>query len=358
MTPITTDLTKMAVREPQSRSIRSETSGEMAPVEPPAAGIAQPLYPPSRMLLYRGRQRLASGALSPANRRNRSGSAGCSRNGLVAAVFVAALLLCIGITLNGVGFAIKPGPSGHALAPLPTAAANQQIYPRKASDQATNASTPAADQQLVDAMQTLREKLVQVTRLAENEVTAEDTQLPSSDTPASREISTDKPLHRSIERADDVKEIQKQLASLGYFAGPVVGVWGPRSRDALRIFKEANSLPANIRWDEDTEAVLFGGNAKEANFSGTWAVDVESCSTFPVILQKSGAKAGDTSCVFGKTRRAMGGWDIPATCSNARERWSTQVRLAINGSKLTWSSQRGTETYLRCDAGVSVASAR
>jgi hypothetical protein len=271
-------------------------------------------------------------------------------------VFVAALLLCVGITLNGVGFAIKPGPSGHALAPPPTAAANQQIYPRKA-DQATNASTPAADQQLVDAMQTLREKLVQVTRPAEKEA-AEDAQLPSSETPASREVSTDKPLHRSIERADDVKEIQKQLASLGYFAGPVVGVWGPRSRDALRIFQEANSLPANTRWDEDTEAVLFGGNAKEANFSGTWAVDVESCSTFPVILQKSGAKAGDTSCVFGKTRRAIGGWDIPATCSNARERWSTQVRLAINGSKLTWSSQRGTETYLRCDAGVSVASAR
>jgi Putative peptidoglycan binding domain len=305
-------------------------------------------------------RRPPSGALSPANRRSRSGSAGRSRDGVAAALFIAAFLLCGGITLNGIGFAIKPGHTGRALVPLPTEAANQQIYTTwKAFDEAaTNASMSAADQELVDAMQTLREKLVQVTRLAEKGVSTEDTQLPSSETPASGEVSTDKPLHRSIQRADDVKEIQKQLASLGYFAGPVVGVWGPRSRDALRIFKDTNSLPANIRWDEDTEAVLFGGNAKEADFSGTWAVDVESCSTFPVILQKSGAKAGDTSCVFAKTRRTMGGWDIPATCSNARERWTTQVRLAINGSKLTWTSQRGTETYLRCDAGVSVASAR
>jgi hypothetical protein len=240
------------------------------------------------------------------------------------------------------------------------AGANPQSRPQDlASDQVINTSTPAAtDQHIVDAMQTLREKLVEVKHLAEKEVTAEDVQLPSSETILSRDAPPDRPLHRSIERADDVKEIQKQLGSLGYFAGPVVAVWGPRSRDALRVFKEANSLSPNTRWDEDTEAVLFGGNAKEANFSGTWAVDVESCSSFPVVLQKSGAKAGDTSCVFGKPKLAMGAWDISATCSNARERWSTKVRLALNGSKLTWSSQRGTETYLRCDAGISVASAR
>jgi len=214
------------------------------------------------------------------------------------------------------------------------------------------------DPQLVDAMQSLREKLVQVAHLNQQEMAAEDIQLPTSETMISRDVPPHKRLQRSLDRADDVKEIQKQLSSLGYFAGPVVGAWGPRSRDALRVFKEANALPATTRWDEDTEAVLFSGNAKEANFAGTWAVDVESCLSFPVVFRNSGAKAGDTSCVFGQTRRAMGAWDVSATCSNARERWSTKVRLAVNGSRLTWSSQRGSETYLRCDAGLSVASAR
>jgi Putative peptidoglycan binding domain len=195
-------------------------------------------------------------------------------------------------------------------------------------------------------------------RLVQEEGSDADVQLSLTQATVSGDVPADHGLHRSIERAEDVKEIQKQLASLGYFAAPVVGVWGPRSRDALRMFKEINSLPINTQWDEETEAVLFSGNAKEANFSGTWAVDVDSCSSFPVVLQKSGAKAGDTSCVFAKTRLTMGGWDIAATCSNARERWSTRVRLALSGHKLTWSSQRGTETYLRCDAGVSVASAR
>jgi hypothetical protein len=355
MTRITTDLRSMAVRERQSRGLRSEANSRMAPVEPLAARIAQPLDPVAKFLLNRVRRRLLSGTLSTISRRKRSGSPRPSRSGFVTAAFVATFLLCVGITLNGIGFEITPGLSGRALAPLPTPAANQQIHPQMASDQAINASTPpTTDQQMVNAIQRLREKLVEDRHL---QATAEDVQLPLTETTVSGDVSTDQAFHRSIERADDVKEIQKQLASLGYFAGPVVGVWGPRSRDALRVFKEVNSLPTNTRWDEETEAVLFSGNAKEANFSGTWAVDVESCSSFPMVLQKSGAKAGDTSCVFGKTRRAMGAWDISATCSNARERWSTRVRLALSGRKLTWSSQRGTETYLRCDAGLGVASA-
>src|SRR5215217_6084975 len=305
MTQINTDLTKMAARQPRSRSIQSER-GEMAPVELLAAGVAQPRDPLTKLLLNLLRQRVPSGGHSVASRRKPSGSAGFWRSGFARTAFIAAFLFCIGIMLNGIGFQITPRVSGNALGSRQ--AGNQQFHARMESDQATSISTPPViDAQLVDAMQTLREKLVQVTHSTQEEMTAEHLQLPTVETM----VAPDVPPHkRSLDRADDVKEIQKQLASLGYFAGPVVGVWGPRSREALRAFKEANSLPATTRWDEDTEAVLFSGNAKEANFTGNWAVDVESCSSFPVILQKSGAKAGDTSCVFGKPKLAMGAWDI------------------------------------------------
>src|SRR6476469_9891380 len=153
--------------------------------------------------------------------RKRIGSSRNSRSRLASAGFVAALLLCIGIILNECGLPIAPGPFGRALAPLPTPGANQQFHPQIASDQAINASTPpTTDQQIADAMQRLREKLVEV-RLVQKESTDEDVQLSLTEATVSRDVSTDQGLRRSIERAEDVKEIQKQLGSLGYFSGPV-----------------------------------------------------------------------------------------------------------------------------------------
>ena len=40
---------------------------------------------------------------------------------------------------------------------------------------------------------------------------------------------------------------QKRLNELGYFRGPANGVWGPQSRNSLRLFKKANGLA-----DDDT----------------------------------------------------------------------------------------------------------
>jgi peptidoglycan hydrolase-like protein with peptidoglycan-binding domain len=42
---------------------------------------------------------------------------------------------------------------------------------------------------------------------------------------------------------------QKRLLELGFFRGPVNGVWGPQSRSALRTFKSANGLSADDNYD-------------------------------------------------------------------------------------------------------------
>lgn len=55
---------------------------------------------------------------------------------------------------------------------------------------------------------------------------------------------------------DIANAVQKRLLELGFFRGPVNGVWGPQSRSALRAFKVANSLPADDIYDGATAGKL------------------------------------------------------------------------------------------------------
>jgi peptidoglycan hydrolase-like protein with peptidoglycan-binding domain len=67
----------------------------------------------------------------------------------------------------------------------------------------------------------------------------------------------------------DVQEaaaIQERLRVLGYFSGVKDGLWGPRSRIALRDFKRHNQLPPNDAWDLDTQAALIRAEAVRAGW--------------------------------------------------------------------------------------------
>jgi hypothetical protein len=55
--------------------------------------------------------------------------------------------------------------------------------------------------------------------------------------------------------------VQDRLRQLGYFSGVQDGLWGPRSRIALRDFKRNNGMLANDAWDLDTQTLL---NSTEA----------------------------------------------------------------------------------------------
>jgi hypothetical protein len=58
-----------------------------------------------------------------------------------------------------------------------------------------------------------------------------------------------------------IAEIQSRLARLGYLSGRVDGIWGTKSRYALRAFKAANALNPNDSWDENVRAAMFSSNA-------------------------------------------------------------------------------------------------
>ncbi|WP_414475829.1 peptidoglycan-binding protein [Microvirga sp. M2] len=68
-------------------------------------------------------------------------------------------------------------------------------------------------------------------------------------------------------RVEDATRIQQRLSDLGYLTGIVDGMWGPRSRTALRDFKMANGLARDDVWDERTETALLSQYARRA--SGT-----------------------------------------------------------------------------------------
>jgi hypothetical protein len=64
--------------------------------------------------------------------------------------------------------------------------------------------------------------------------------------------------------------------------------------------------------------------------------------------QRAWCKAGGASCSFRRTDQQGNRWVVAATCKDGSETWNANVRLVLAGSKLTWSSERGTQTYSRC----------
>jgi hypothetical protein len=59
----------------------------------------------------------------------------------------------------------------------------------------------------------------------------------------------------------DIMAAQNRLIELGFLAGPSDGVWGTKSRMALRAFKIANALAADDKWDDLVSSRLYSTKA-------------------------------------------------------------------------------------------------
>jgi hypothetical protein len=92
--------------------------------------------------------------------------------------------------------------------------------------------------------------------------------------------------------------------------------------------------------------------------------DARGCSALDrsgfllTIIDTDGARAGETLCTFENKRQTKLGWDVVARCSNSRERWTANVSLSVKDNRLSWKSQRGTQTYLRCQREEMMAQAQ
>jgi hypothetical protein len=161
---------------------------------------------------------------------------------------------------------------------------------------------------------------------------------------------------RDLTNIEHAREVQRRLATLGYFAGSTRGTWGPLSRSALVDFKAAHQLPPTDVWDWATEAVLFNGSVhRQYPFVGVWAVDAPSCAAVSgseeparTVIHNDHAKAGTSSCAFREKRAVQGVWNIKAKCTSSSERWTANITLSVTADRLTWTSERGAQEYVRC----------
>jgi hypothetical protein len=112
------------------------------------------------------------------------------------------------------------------------------------------------------------------------------------------------------------------------------------------------------------ENKLLTDDAVNMSFVGIWAADARACSALDrsgfllTVIDTDGARAGETLCSFESKRQTKLGWDVVARCSNSHERWTANVSLSVKDNRLSWKSQRGTQTYLRCQREEMMAQAQ
>ena len=159
-------------------------------------------------------------------------------------------------------------------------------------------------------------------------------------------------------QVEDAKRVQRRLTDLGFLFGTANGTWGPRSRKALRDFRATRGLGHSDTWDEKVQQALFSPAAARApatgTFVGAWGINVDQCqqaldNRSPLRINTHRAEAFGATCQFNSTQRESANeWRIRASCADEHDRWNANIRLTLAGSRLTWTSERGTATYLRC----------
>ena len=149
--------------------------------------------------------------------------------------------------------------------------------------------------------------------------------------------------------------LQKRLAELGFFLGKIDGVWGLASRNALQDFKTMNGLTADDQWDAVTEGALKAERPVRAaeTFVGVWAEEAADCKPTnaggaPLRISVRQAEKSGTVCKFGPALREGSTWGLQAVCTGEGKTWNANVRLSVSGDQLTWSSERGTDSFVRC----------
>ena len=132
-------------------------------------------------------------------------------------------------------------------------------------------------------------------------------------------------------------------------ATPVPEVQVPRVVEAPAPVVAAVSAPAAAPVPAPPPHV------ERAEYVGTWGPTEAACGKrsrrrgyIPATITPERASAGRTICSFHDGRRVGNAWTMAADCAERGRRWSSQVRLVVDGDRLTWTSGKGTASYVRC----------
>jgi hypothetical protein len=96
---------------------------------------------------------------------------------------------------------------------------------------------------------------------------------------------------------------------------------------------------------------------------GKWVPHKDACTDpdatdyLPLLISRSKATAGDGTCTFVSKKRVGKLWNVVAECSDGDSTWTSNVSLSAARGELTWSSERGAQSYVRCAPDTVVAKA-
>jgi hypothetical protein len=168
------------------------------------------------------------------------------------------------------------------------------------------------------------------------------------------------PQQLDLGEIENAKRVQQRLIDLGFLSGAADGIWGQGSRRALREFRAVNGIGEADTWDEATQERLLrarevkAAKTPDVSFTGGWGIDLTECRDSPIKITARRVEAFGTVCEFNSTERESSNvWRLRAECASKTERWNANVRLTVSTSKLIWSSERGTTTYLRCPVAAA-----
>ena len=159
----------------------------------------------------------------------------------------------------------------------------------------------------------------------------------------------------------DAIQVQSKLIFWGYLSGPADGKWGPASRRALQDFRDRNGILSTEPWDEASERLLFGSEGQVKRlapvlFAGSWTDEPGICGADgeppPLKLTAHSAhnSTGD-SCTFGPLQPdGPNAWRTTAKCKVNGSQNVSSVRLSLNGSILSWTSDKNPPSnFYRCN---------
>src|SRR5262249_27991520 len=85
---------------------------------------------------------------------------------------------------------------------------------------------------------------------------------------------------KDLSEREYATHVQERLRALGYMQETGDGIWGSKSRAALRDFRRVAGLGGDDRWDARTESALMSADAPRAG-SRPMGAAIQAESTYP-----------------------------------------------------------------------------
>lgn len=198
---------------------------------------------------------------------------------------------------------------------------------------------------------------------------------PERASPVAQEIAVampEPPAELALGSADDLAVAAPDGAIAG--SQPAVTLWQPASQESAGlpgpaepaapssvlasadlVPQEVVARPKPIQRATGLATPRIVSSAFTSRVLGKWVPDREACGDpdasdyLPLRISAAEASAGDAACKFVSRARHGQAWEVVAECSDGAGEWNAKINLAVAGGQLTWSSERGVQTYVRCE---------